>query len=96
VIKLMQREAKYSTESCAREQVSPGAELYGYLCGAFGRDSYGTKTVTEVVKIDEGIYQIRAVDEDGVHHTSFDVGENAAISFYSLVKSSNDALKEME
>lgn len=74
-----------SEESLARSQFQVGMEIYGYCCGYFGRDSYGIKTIMSI---------------DGNHMTVRDgdrtFGSGEIGSWVALLKSSNDALRELE
>ena len=69
-------------ERAAFNCVQPGAYLYGYCGGRFGRDSYGDKLVLSKT------YKSVTVLEDGVQDTSFEIH-----SWADLVKSSNNHLK---
>jgi hypothetical protein len=46
-MKLKQRSFK-NDEFQAKSQLQPGVEIYGFLHGLFGRDSYGVKVIMEV------------------------------------------------
>ena len=74
----------------ARAFLVKGAELYGYLNGLFGRDSYGVKTIINIFSD-----HLVVKDEDGITMVSLKI-DGKRFSWSEIVKASNDSLAEME
>lgn len=77
-------EAEHSAEELmAKSAFTVGAELYGFCCGIFGRDSYGVKKIIEMRRGDHIV-----VLEDGFHKNG------KVYSWVELLESSNQFLEE--
>lgn len=84
---LILRQYKTNDEQLlARALVTAGSYLYGYCCGYFGRDSYGTKKVIKV-----GKDAVTVQNDDGSYQDSYRIND-----WVSLVKASNASLEELE
>lgn len=86
---ILKQRTDYEPELYARSLIVPGMELYGFLGGLFGRDSYGIKKVIEVRA--ETIIAM----EDCVRITSRTIDGNL-YTWQSIVQMSNESLEEME
>lgn len=86
---LKQRNASDLDEenALARSLLVPGATLYGYCNGFFGRDSYGDKTIVEVVG---NVLCVR--EENGALNSAVIPND----SWVELVESSNRWLEDGE
>jgi hypothetical protein len=81
-------------EADAKSQFKPGVHLYGYCCGAFGRDSYETKTIVAIREdLSDGSSTVLARLPDGAMVYSFPIGGDAPRLFSDILKASNAELK---
>lgn len=88
---ILKQKGMTNDSSEALTLLKPGMELYGFLGGLFGRDSYGVKTIVMVDAARGYIY----ATENGLGIGSRHI-DNDVYTWAGIVEYSNQALEDEE
>ena len=86
---VLRQEGENDEDAQAKAVLLPGMKLYGFMCGLFGRDSYGTKTILSV-------HHDHIVAREDGHTIVSRTVDGRVYTWAGVIQDSNDCLKELE